>query len=430
VTRWPGPLLDPSSGCRGATGPRRQGCVGLNVVVTLEQRFERLPDGTVWTASPYSRSFWDRYLQVFDGVRIAARARPVEHPSDGAGRVDGGAVSFCALPFYVGPWRYLQLRRQLRRALTEAVGPSDAVVLRVPSQIASCVQPLLARRGHPYAVEVIGDPHEVFAAGVVDHPVRRYLQWHFAHEQRVQCAGAAAAAYTTERVLQSRYPCPAHSVSVFHMPLDDDVVVAAPRSPPPPASRLRLVSVGSLAQLYKGGDVLIEAVRTCVARGVDLGLTVVGGGTYLPQLQAQAREAGLGDRVVFTGHVPAGRSVRDRLDAADLFVLPSRTEGSPAAVVEAMARGLPCVATAVGGVVELLAPEDLVPPGDAPALAALIGQVAGDPDRLRRMAARNLEAVRHYRASVQLPLWEAFYRHVRGITSQWAATGRGLIGDP
>lgn len=394
----------------------------MNVVVTLEQRFDRLPDGSVWTASPYGRPFWDRYLEVFDTVRVLARAQPVEHAAPGAARSDGEGVSFCALPYYVGPWEYLQAAPRLRRAVIAAVGPADAVVLRVPSQVAACLHPVLGRRGQPYGVEVIGDPGEVFARGVVDHPLRPYLQWHFRRQQRRQSAGASAAAYTTEGVLQARYPCPSHSESIFHLPIGDETLLAAPRQAAQSSARLRLISVGSLAQLYKGGDLLIEAVRMCVADGHDVALTVVGGGTYLPQLQAQARDAGLGDRVTFVGHIPAGKAVRDQLDAADLFVLPSRTEGSPAALVEAMARGLPCLATAVGGVVELLPPDDLVPPGAAAVLATKIEEVAGDRQRLGRMGARNLAAAEEYRAAVQRPRWARFYRYLHDITSVWVAS--------
>jgi len=397
----------------------------MNVIVTLEQRFERLPDGSVWTASPYARPFWDRYLQVFGTVRVLARVRPVAQAPDGAARCDGNGVSFSALPPYVGPWQYARTAGQVRRAVAAAVEPDDAVVMRVPSQVAACIHPLLAHRGQPYAVEVIGDPHEVFARGVVDHPLRPFLRWQFRRQLRRQCAGAAAAAYTTERVLQARYPCSARSESIFHMPIADDTLVAAARAVPSPSKRLALVSVGSLAQLYKGADVLIEAVRICVAGGADLTLTVIGGGRYLPQLQAQARAADLGDRVSFAGHVPAGEAVRDQLDVADLFVLASRTEGSPAAVVEAMARGLPCLATAVGGVVELLSPDDLVPPGDAAALAVKIGEVTGDRQRLGLMAARNLAAAQRYRESVQLPRWADFYRYVHDVTYSWLAGGPG-----
>jgi glycosyltransferase involved in cell wall biosynthesis len=111
--------------------------------------------------------------------------------------------------------------------------------------------------------------------------------------------------------------------------------------------------------------------------------------------------------------------VRAALDHADLFVLPSRTEGLPRAMIEAMARALPCIGSTVGGIPELLPPEDLVPPGDAAALARKIREVVCDPDRMARMSARNLEQARQYREDALSGRRIAFYQRVREVTEAW-----------
>ena len=77
------------------------------------------------------------------------------------------------------------------------------------------------------------------------------------------------------------------------------------------------------------------------------------------------------------------------LDSIDLFVLASRTEGLPRAMVEAMARGCPAIGSAVGGIPELLQPADLVEPGCVERLAAGLIAALRDPDRLMAMARRN-----------------------------------------
>jgi glycosyltransferase involved in cell wall biosynthesis len=128
------------------------------------------------------------------------------------------------------------------------------------------------------------------------------------------------------------------------------------------------------------------------------------------------------DRVTFRGQLPAGPEVRAELDQADVFLLPSRTEGLPRALVEAMARGLPCVGSTVGGIPELLPAEDMVPPGDAGALASKIREVVTDPARMARMSERNLRAAQDYRQDVLQPRRDAFYRHVRERTEAWQRT--------
>jgi len=107
------------------------------------------------------------------------------------------------------------------------------------------------------------------------------------------------------------------------------------------------------------------------------------------------------------------------MDSADLFVLASLTEGLPRVIVEAMARAMPVIATSVGGIPELLPPEDLVPPGDPKALAAKIAEVARDGARITRMADRNLARAHQFHESVLRDRRLAFYRHLRSVMEEW-----------
>src|ERR1043166_5635017 len=111
--------------------------------------------------------------------------------------------------------------------------------------------------------------------------------------------------------------------------------------------------------MYKAPDVLIRAVAQCVAAGFDLTLHVVGDGKHRPELEQLASALGVSDRVIFLGLLPAGAAVRERLDRSDLFVLASRCEGLPRAMVEAMARSLPCIGSTIGGIPELLPEDDM-----------------------------------------------------------------------
>jgi len=77
--------------------------------------------------------------------------------------------------YYLGPWQYLRCRRRILADVRGVVGPSDAVILRVCSQVAACLEPQLRRGGRPYGVEVVGDPYDVFAPGAVVHPLRPFF---------------------------------------------------------------------------------------------------------------------------------------------------------------------------------------------------------------------------------------------------------------
>nr|MDT0667652.1 glycosyltransferase [Micromonospora sp. DSM 115978] len=129
-------------------------------------------------------------------------------------------------------------------------------------------------------------------------------------------------------------------------------------------------------------------------------------------LVRRAAEYGLTDVVRFVRCLPTRREMVDAFDAADLFVLPSRTEGLPRVLVEAAARAMPAIGSAVGGVVELLAPEDQVEPGDSEQLAERITSLLADPQWLAAASARNLATARSYSLERLREPALAYYRAV------------------
>ena len=145
-------------------------------------------------------------------------------------------------------------------------------------------------------------------------------------------------------------------------------------------------------------------------------LTVVGEGALRPRLKGLGQELGIAGRTVFAGQVPAGRDVYRFLDGLDLYVQPSRTEGLPRALIEAMARGCPAIASAVGGIPELLPEEHMVPPDDAPALAEKILQCLTAPGLLPEMSRENRQKASAYDFHAIQARRVAFLHALAGVT--------------
>ena len=148
----------------------------------------------------------------------------------------------------------------------------------------------------------------------------------------------------------------------------------------------RMVFVGRLAAV-KGVRVLLDALAEVRRTRPGATLTLVGDGPERAGIEAHAAALELSEAVRFTGYLTQDE-VAAELAAADLFVLPSFAEGVPVVLMEAMATGLPVIATRIAGIPELV--EEgvsglLVPPGDAVALAAAIGELLADPDRRAAM---------------------------------------------
>ncbi len=395
----------------------------MNVLVSASARFVVTADGHLWSGNnSLGHAFWARYLDAFEEVFLMVRAVPRMAPPRGWNRATGVGVRGLAVPDFQSVGQILRVYPSLRRQIDRSLSACEVVILRVPCPLAEFVWRSLGS-ARPYGVEVVGDPAGTFSRGSVSHSLRPFFRSWFRRQLRRQCAGASASSYVTEKDLQSKYPSAPDAFSTHYssIELSDTFFRHTPRFPRTDR-RLRLVSVGTLARLYKATDVLIDASAACARDGLDLELAVVGDGRYRTALQFREAAVSLGDRISFAGQLTTREAVFNELDRADVFVLPSRHEGLPKAMIEAMARGLPCIGSTVGGIPELLSPEDLVPPNDVGALAAKIREVIGDRERLARMSARNLIKAREYRSDLLRARRVEFYRYLKERTEEWVSS--------
>jgi len=168
----------------------------------------------------------------------------------------------------------------------------------------------------------------------------------------------------------------------------------------------------------KGIDVLLDAMP---AIDQSIGLHQIGGGPLLDQHQAQAERLGLSDRVTFL-QPDWDTRVADLLSGYELFVLPSRTEGLPVSIMEAMLAGLPIVVTDVGSVREEVTHGVhglVVPPEDPAALAAAINELMADPARRAVMGAAARErAEEMFTVATTVERYCGVYRRVLGSKSR------------
>lgn len=175
-----------------------------------------------------------------------------------------------------------------------------------------------------------------------------------------------------------------------------------------------IVSVGRFAP-EKGHRYLIEALNLLKQRDVVWRCTFLGDGELAAELRALASEYGLSDQITFPGFYEDVFSV---LLGADVFVLPSLHESSPNALIEAMGIGMPCIASDVGGIVDLI--EDAqngisVPPQDVSSLAASLYRVLTEPDLASELG-RNARATiqQKFDSSVSIEKLERIYRQLSG----------------
>jgi glycosyltransferase involved in cell wall biosynthesis len=200
-------------------------------------------------------------------------------------------------------------------------------------------------------------------------------------------------------------------------------IVAAP----PPSRSAPVVESGRFEILcparletHKGIDVLLRAFVQVLAQRPDVHLTVAGGGALAAELEQLVRDLGVRGGVTFAGALPPDR-MADALNRADAVALPSRSEGLPLALLEAMAAGKPVVATQVGGMPEVICDGEnglLVATEDPGALAEALSRLASDAQlraRLGAAARQSFRRSRHHEGHV-IPEVLDLYRQAEGAS--------------
>jgi glycosyltransferase involved in cell wall biosynthesis len=410
----------------------------MRVVITVEQKFEETPDGIIWTSNQTPYQFWQRYLEVFDSVKVVARVKKVKSVPHKYIRADGPNVSFERIPSYYGPLQFLANFLSIYLIIRKSIRKKDAVIFRVGSILSNFMYKSLIKVGHPYALEVIGDPWDVFSPGSVKHPLRPFFRWYFSKTLRDQCWNACAAAYVNRHALFKRYPIPNLHYNTHYSSVElsnhykeptlsvsvSDVELSANGQPITSRFKNKLISeklifVGTLEQLYKAPDILIKCIPKCLVEIPGLKLTIAGDGKHKQELMSLAKSLGVESNIQFLGHISSPKDLIRELDKSDLFVLPSYQEGLPRAMIEAMARGLPCIGTSVGGIPELLDSSELVVPGDSEVLADKIIELLKDIDRMQALSIMNINKSKEYFPKALREKRLIFYKFLRDRTSEY-----------
>lgn len=348
------------------------------LTIVTNERFTRLSDGTVLGRTKCtSAEYWGRYLYAFDKVKVVARCAEDQDTEDGFPVICNTGVEFVALPNFVGLTQFPAKIYATYKILRNTLAETDSLVLRVPS-IVSTMAWLIAKR-KPYAVEVLGNPIDGLAKDSFKHPLQPIIQPLMVGLLRRQCKGAQVASYVTREALQKDFPA-SKTDQMFGCSevIVDDILVHAPRSKPVNENGPILINIGRFDQLHKGPDTLIKCLAALVDKGVDAQVVFVGEGRYIKQMNDLARELEVSARVRFEGHVSNRSKLCELLDESDIFVMPSRHEGLPRALVEAQARSLPVVASNVGGIPELLDNKWLCHPEQPSEFASRVAELFAD----------------------------------------------------
>lgn len=374
-------------------------------------------NGKYYAKNQERYDFFKRYLRVFDTLRLAVRCVDVCEEEKAGIELADPRIEIFHISNFSGPIQYAKSYFKIAGQIRSIVDGCDAAIIRIPSTIGQRVAHKVMKSGIPYAVEIVYDATD--GAANSKSFFERIL-WRSINKDMLAITHKAdGVSCVTERFLQRHYFSTKKNAFVSNyssLALDNTFYTSARVFP-----RKKIMTIVHVANQVdyntrKGHIQLVDMLEILINRGTLAKIIFVGSDYHngIAQLRLYAKKQGLSEYITFTGRVNR-KELSDILEKADLFVFPTAAEGLPRVVIEAMAKGLPCVISNVSGNPELVAEDMLVDYMDVETLAVKVEQLVSDKDLYERTSIQNFNKSQEYEASILEQRRDKFYGKLKDL---------------
>lgn len=337
-----------------------------------------------------NNTVFNRYLGHADHLTVAIRVEPFRMGADTSRSklIDETYVDIVAVPSQSTLRGIVFHRAEAARILTEQLEKVDFAIIRLPSFIGQLAVKIARKLHKPYLVEVVGCPWDsLWNYGLKGKLIAPWMTLSMKH----QIKHADYAIYVTNKFLQSRYPTDGIGIGCSDVQIasvTEQVLQHRLEKIRRGSEKYVLGTTAAVNVPYKGHQYVIEALGKLKKQGITNFVYQMVGDGDRTRLEQVIRDNDVADQVEFLGAMPHDK-VFQWLDTIDIYIQPSRQEGLPRAVIEAMSRGLPAIGAATGGIPELILPECIFSNTNRniDEICALL--LSYTPERMEREARRN-----------------------------------------
>lgn len=395
----------------------------MNVLVYADAHLYKTKDGKIWAKTVYGYEFWKRYLNTFESIIVMTRVQCVDAENvEGYLESSGPKVSFIELPMVLGSenkLRYIIEFPKIVKIVQNSIKSMDCGIFRVPAVMGYIVLHYFMKTGKPFSMELVSDPFLI-----VGNKIERKLMGEYLKRIVRKANGVS---YVTQYYLQNILPSYAgmhgeneRYFESYYSSIDlKEEYFSTPRDYIRHDGSFRIIHISThMNNDRKGHKVVIDVTRRLKELGYDIQTFLIGDGTKRKEFEEYANLRGLSDVINFVGILSSKEEIRDWLLNSDLFLFPSTAEGVPRSIIEAMAVGLPCISTPIGGIPELLSREYLVEPGDIEGFVNKIAHLLDNRRKLNEMSIENIERARHYESSILQARRDNFYSKLKDLAQK------------
>lgn len=356
-----------------------------------------------------------RYLMAFDNVAIVMRTKYVSTISQLENKknpVNNPKVQIIETPFFQGPNEFAKKYIKIYTTLKHNIPKCDLAILRLPSTTALVVYQIIRKWKMPVAAELVFDCKD--AITTADSLYSKIIWTILHHIQSNICKKAIGVACVTEHYMQQHYFSKLPNAITSHystIELKPDFFLHPRKFPQ--KEIITIIHVANQVQFNsrKGHNQLIEVLSHLNKHSKKAHILFVGKdyNNGIVKLTNFAKQLNVQDDISFAGFVNKSR-MRELLKNADIAILPTKAEGLPRVVIEAMALGLPCITTPVSGNPELIDKDFLIDYNDIGGIADACKILFENPDIYEYQSKINFEKSQQYSTAILNPRRTEFYK--------------------
>lgn len=329
-----------------------------------EEHFIKNDKGEIYATRVLNEKIFNRYLEYFDEVIVFARVSKSNNVVKEL-KVNTDRLSFVEIPDFRGPKEMLMKSIKIVSKFRKACSDAEVIFLRGPSMLTIFLYRFIPKNKITSVEFMMGATYFIEDDSFIAKKVNKIID----NEAKKLVKKANATLYVTEEALQKEYP---PNAKAYEDSNDDyftcgvsDVVIEKEylfeRLPMNSESNhFILISVGFMDSYRKGQHILIETVKILKDKGYSIELRLIGEGKKKEEFEQLAKRLGLEKEVLFLGKISSRETLFQQLKESDIFLLPSKLEGLPRVIIEALSASLPVIASDVNGNSELVQSELLV----------------------------------------------------------------------
>lgn len=340
-----------------------------------------------------------RYLSVVDPLNIIIRIKIItDIKQTKFSQINHKNINIIPVPNLLSVKGQLFNKKKAQKIIENNVQKSDVIFARLPSITGYYAIKYAKKYSKRYLIELVGCPWDAFWHHSYKGKLVAPFMW---NATKKSVKDAPYVVYVTNEFLQRRYPSKGKTIgcSDVALPILNESVLDVRLHKIKQMTKHNPIVIGTTAAVdvrYKGQEYVIKAISELNKQGYSFEYHLVGGGD-ISYLKSVSERYGVIDKVKFLGSLPHEK-VFDYLDNIDIYIQPSKTEGLPRALIEAMSRGCPCVGSNAGGIPELLSNEFIFRSGNVKKLAIILASF--DTEKMKEQAKRNFKFSKGYAKEV------------------------------